>query len=181
MQLRFLSADDEDLARPSAALPPDTEPGSSYTGPARVIVPTVRTAAAAGEALKIRVIGLSPTPVERVELHWRCMGRGPWVVLAVKSLGRGVYGVTLPPAQEDFEYYVRAVIATGKDLLWPAAAPAIPQTVVVWWRLFPFRDGWQRLQYEGCRVRGAIRGRWMVCSAQARKLVNTEIGTRRIA
>ena len=42
-------------------------------------------------------------------------------------VGRAVWSATLPAAQEDFEYYLTA----GGNLVWPATAPGLNQTVVV--------------------------------------------------
>ena len=46
-------------------------------------------------------------------------------------VARAVYRAQLPPAMEDFEYNVVAEPASGRQLVWPAAAPEINHTVVV--------------------------------------------------
>lgn len=43
---------------------------------------------------------------------------------------RAVYEAKLPLAQDDFEYYVSAETAGGNQLIWPATAPQLNQTVV---------------------------------------------------
>ena len=96
-----------------------------------MIVPTVRTEAAAGEALKIKVIVLDNKPAKSAALYWRPLGKGPFQRIEVKHLARAVYQATLPPATEDFEYYIQAQTEDGKDLAWPATAPRLNQTVVV--------------------------------------------------
>jgi hypothetical protein len=60
------------------------------------------------------------------------MGKGSFAGLPMQNIGRSVYSASLPPAQEDIEYYVVAVAETGGKLVWPATAPEIYQTVIVW-------------------------------------------------
>jgi hypothetical protein len=128
----FLTAHDLELAAATGQpLPPSAELSSSYAGPARVIVPTVRTELDAGESLNIKVIVLDNQPAKAVVLYWRPMGKGPFQRIEVKHLARAVYQATLPPATEDFEYYIEAQRTDGKDLVWPATAPRLNQTVVV--------------------------------------------------
>ncbi|MCX6998127.1 MAG: hypothetical protein NTV49_13850 [Kiritimatiellaeota bacterium] len=67
----------------------------------------------------------------RLTVHLRPLGRGDWQAVPAKHLGRAVYEVALPPAQEDFEYHVTAETNSGAPLVWPATAPRINQTVVV--------------------------------------------------
>ncbi|MBL7133288.1 MAG: hypothetical protein ISS78_04265 [Phycisphaerae bacterium] len=112
-------------------LPPEAAPGRVYTGPAQLILPTVRSVVVRAEPLKIKIIALDRQEVKSVTLHLRPLGRGKWRDIPAKHLGRAVYAVSLPPAQADFEYHVTAKSATGATLVWPATAPRINQTVVV--------------------------------------------------
>jgi len=112
-------------------LPPEAAPGQDYTGPAQLILPTVRSLAVRGEALKLKIIALDREEAKSVTVHLRPLGQGDWRDIPAKHLGRAVYEVALPPAQEDFEYHVTAESATGVSLLWPPTAPRINQTVVV--------------------------------------------------
>ena len=128
----FLTAHDVALAAAlGQPLPQSTQLSSSYAGPARLIVPTVRTEVVAGESLKLRLIVLDNRPAKSVTLYWRPMGKGQFQPVEVKHLGRAVYQAALPPATEDFEYYIQAQTVQGKTLVWPAEAPKISQTVVV--------------------------------------------------
>jgi hypothetical protein len=128
----FLTAHDIALAAAAGQpLPQSTQLSSSYAGPARLIVPTVRTEAAAGESLTLKVIVLDNRLAKSVTLYWRPMGKGPFQRAEVNHLGRAVYQAALPPATEDFEYYIQAQTVDGKTLVWPATAPKINQTVVV--------------------------------------------------
>jgi hypothetical protein len=102
-----------------------------YTGPARIIAPTVRTAVARGEPLNLKVIILDSAPPRAAEVRCRPLGRGKYVAVTLRHVARGVYSVTLPGAPDDFEYYVRVMTASGKELLYPATAPEMNQTVVV--------------------------------------------------
>lgn len=132
MESRFLEAHDaaliQALGRP---LPAEAHPSPRFEGPARLIVPTVRTAVRAGEALALRIIVLDNDAPRRVRLLHRPLGRGKWRECPVHAVGRGLHSATLPAATEDFEYQVTARTAGGADLAWPATAPQRNQTVVV--------------------------------------------------
>jgi hypothetical protein len=112
-------------------LPQECAPSREYAGPARLIVPTVRTSVAKGEALELRIIALDREPVKAVTVRVRPMGGGNWQEIAAGHVARGAYEAALPVATDDFEYHLVAETAEGKTLRWPAAAPAVSQTVVV--------------------------------------------------
>ena len=113
-------------------LPADLQLPEHYAGRPRLIVPTVRTSAKQGEALKLHIIVLDKMPPALAELYWRPMGHGEWRTLPLQHVGQAVYEVTLPPAgDESLEYYIGAKTAEGKTLRWPATAPELNQTVVV--------------------------------------------------
>jgi len=135
-------------------LPGDAEPSDSYTGPARLIVPTVRTSLAAGEDLRLRVIfvgrlGAASAPSAAVRrgfasgshegragtlaLHWRPLGQGEFSAIPLEPVARSVYTGTIPAGQiggNDFEYYAEASVG-GDAVRFPVTAPAMNQTVVV--------------------------------------------------
>ncbi|NOX54798.1 MAG: hypothetical protein GXP27_10235 [Planctomycetes bacterium] len=82
---------------------------TKYAGPARIIVPTVRTLAEPGERLTVRVIVLSDQPPTEVTLHARPLGRGRYRPIAARHIARGVYRAQLPAAERlGVEYYVTA-------------------------------------------------------------------------
>jgi hypothetical protein len=112
-------------------LPLDAELSRSYTGSARLIVPTVRTQAAPGERMAMKVIALASQPMTDLVLLWRPLGRGEFRSLADTPLGRAVHIFTMPPAEADFEYYLEARTADGQNMAWPPGAPRLNQTVVV--------------------------------------------------
>lgn len=98
-----------------------------YQGAPRLIVPCVRSVLNQGEALALRILALDQQPVDGVTVHLRPLGKGAWLTIPAKHLARAVFEAKLPAAQADFEYY----ITTGKNLIWPATAPQLNQTVVV--------------------------------------------------
>lgn len=114
-------------------LPPDAQLGSTYTGPPRLIVPTVRTSYLPGEPLRLKVIVLAAEPPSRPRLYWRPLGRGRFQAQPLQHLARGVYQAQFPPAAtvgEDIEYYLEVRTGDGQPLRFPATAPALNQTVV---------------------------------------------------
>jgi hypothetical protein len=113
-----------------AELPPSVELDAAYAGPARIVVPTVRTGVETGESLSLKVIILSPDPVIEAELHWRNMGKGEYKIVPLEKVARSVYRVSRTAATADFEYFIR--VRTGdKTVFFPVTAPSLNQTVVV--------------------------------------------------
>jgi hypothetical protein len=112
------------------ALPPEAELPRTYEGPGRIIVPSVRTAIAAGEDLSLKVIILSAAPVEEAALLWREMGKGKFQSVSLTRVARSVCRIVLPAPKTDIEYYIRAK-SGGSELIYPATAPSRPQTVVL--------------------------------------------------
>jgi hypothetical protein len=110
-------------------LPAYADLPSGYEGPARVFLPTVRTSAEEGEGLALKAIVLASGEASGVVLRWRPLGEGAFAEIAMEHAARGVYKAALPPLSRDIEYYVEARVE-DKALVFPAAAPAICQTVV---------------------------------------------------
>ncbi len=131
--LKFLTAHDDLLVDAlGAELPSEAQPSKAYSGPARLIVPTVRTQVGEGESMRVRVIVLDRALPKSVTLHRRPIGNRNFDKLNLRNIGRATFEVELPPAESSFEYYVTAVTEDGSNLIWPAAAPKLCQTVVVW-------------------------------------------------
>jgi hypothetical protein len=120
------------MAALSGPLPPDAIPSKQYQGEPRIIVPTVRTLLAAGEPLRLKVIVLDNQPARSAVVRWRPLGAGQFRAMPLKHVARAVYHVELPSPGADIEYHVEATTAGGRQLTWPAAAPKINQTVVLW-------------------------------------------------
>jgi len=131
--LKFLTAHDDLLIQAlGSALSQEAEVSKAYTGPARIIVPTVRTQVNKGESLELNVIVLDKALSKTVALQWRPLGNGNFSKLILRNIGRATYEVELPPAEGSFEYYITAETSDGRTLTWPATAPRLSQTVVVW-------------------------------------------------
>lgn len=131
--LKFLPAHDELLAQAlGSALPEEAEPSKSYQGVARIIVPTVRTQVDKGESLRLKVIVLDKTLPRTVAICWRPLGNGNFEKLNLRNIGRATYEAQFPATEGSFEYYIEAETADGSNLIWPATAPRICQTVVAW-------------------------------------------------
>jgi len=113
-------------------LPPACTPSTRYVGPPRLIVPTVRSIVDSGESLGLKILVLDEQPVKSLAVQIRPLGGGPWQAVHVRHLARAVYSATFPSAKADFEYYVVGLTASGEKLVWPATAPDLNQTVVVW-------------------------------------------------
>ncbi|HOD81663.1 MAG: Di-glucose binding within endoplasmic reticulum [Planctomycetes bacterium ADurb.Bin126] len=116
------------LGRP---LGDDAKPPKAYQGRPRLIVPTVRSVVARGEALRLKVIALDNQPVRQLSVFWRPLGKGEFSRIQTEHVARAVYRAALPPAGEDFEYYIEAATAAGGKLVWPTTAPGLTQSVVV--------------------------------------------------
>lgn len=117
------------------ALPADTKAWKDYRGPARIIVPTVRSNLIAGEDLKLKVIILSKTAVRDATLYWQPMGSSEKLSkIALTHVARGVYSVTIAADKiknYDLEYYIKASLADERRIYFPANAPQLNQTVIV--------------------------------------------------
>ena len=81
--------------------------------------------------MQLKIVALDAKPVKSVTVHVRPLGGGEWTVLPARHLARSIYEATLPAADADFEYHLVAVTAAGAELVWPATAPAMNQTVVI--------------------------------------------------
>lgn len=113
------------------ALPLDARLGRTYRGPARLVVPTDRTALEAGEPLRLEAIVLGAAPARAVRLAWRAMGAESWATTPFTHAGRGVWRVSLPFPGDDLEYAVEATSGAGATLQVPAGGRDAPRTVVI--------------------------------------------------
>lgn len=116
------------LGRP---LGDDAKPHRAYQARPRLIVPTVRSMVARGEALRLMVIAMENQPVRRLAVLWRPLGKGEFSRIEAEHAARATYRAALPPAGDDFEYYFEGETAAGGKLVWPATAPQLNQTVVI--------------------------------------------------
>jgi hypothetical protein len=120
-------------------LPPECRLSETYAGPARIVVPTVRTHAEPGESLALKVAILTPgagkddAGAPSGALFWRVMGAGDFAKIPLKHVARRIYTVQVPAAPAEaaaIEYYIESE-SGGAALRWPASAPARCQTVVI--------------------------------------------------
>ncbi len=120
-------------------LPVSAMLSKAYDGPPRVIVPAARTAVYEGETLSLRVIVLDSKAPREANLYWRVMGKGEFTPVPLVHVARGVYTVQFPPQAADcncIEYYLKVRPDRGGAVFYPATAPRLNHTVVV----FPKTD-----------------------------------------
>lgn len=113
------------LGRP---IPPSANPSAAYHGAPRIRVLGTETQIYRGQPLALNVIALGTGDAPPI-LKYRRLGRGPWQDAPVIHNARRVYSATIPPQDDDFEYY----LASG-DIRFPVTAGLprpIYQTVVV--------------------------------------------------
>jgi hypothetical protein len=111
-------------------LPAYAELPGEYAGPARVMVPTVRTVVNAGESLAFKAMVVAAETPAGVTLFWRPLGVGKYAAVEMPKTGRSTYRVSLPAVEADIEYYIEAR-TDGRAVRFPVTAPALNQTVVV--------------------------------------------------
>ena len=118
------------VALRGGGLPAGLGLSTAYDGPARIVVPAVRTSLEAGEALSLRALVLSKEPPSSVELAWRPLGRGSFRRLPFRHQARGVFTAVLPAPAGAIEYYIESR-AGAETAVFPATAPALCQSVIV--------------------------------------------------
>jgi len=129
-QLHLPGKELEDLL--GEPLPTDAMPSSQYTGKPRLIVPTVRTSLNEGETFSLKILLLGFVPTELI-FYWKPLGGEKYRKAGFVHLDRGVYRTSLPLSiTEDFEYYVEAKTEDNESLRFPATAPDLNQTVVLY-------------------------------------------------
>lgn len=113
-----------------AELPAEAQLSKTFDGPARMIVPTVRTSIQVGEHSKLKVIILAQNPPQEAFFYWRELGQGNFKAVPLRKLARSVYTVDVPAMMTDIEYYLKARVGE-QDLVFPSTAPELNQTIVV--------------------------------------------------
>jgi hypothetical protein len=114
-------------------LPAEAAVSTAYRGTPRIFVSARRTQADAGEPQEIRAFVLSGAKCSGVNLYWRPLGEGSFKKLPATHRARQAYRVGLPAqSRGTVEYYLEAALDDGKKARWPATAPSINQTVIVW-------------------------------------------------
>ncbi len=132
LRMRRLTRHDSTLVKIlGESLPEAAYPWKEYRGIPRLVVMNGRTALIRGEMQSLDIIAIDQNPVKSVVVKIRPLGKGHWKVIRAENLARDVWKATLPSASDDFEYQVIAKTSTGSELVWPATAPKLNQTVVV--------------------------------------------------
>jgi hypothetical protein len=110
-----------------SALPPESYPSKKYTGKTAVKVITRQTQIRKGDslALKVLIMGEHTNPA----LRWRPIGNGSFQSIPLIHVARGVYQVTIPETEHDFEYAIQVVGGTD-TIFYPASAPGVNQVVI---------------------------------------------------
>ncbi len=117
----------------SEPLPPEAAVSTAYRGGPRIFVSPRRSLANIGEQLEIRAFVLSGVKCSGVHLYWRPLGSGSFKKLAATHRNRQAYRVALPARSPGtLEYYLQAALEDGQIVRWPANAPCVNQTVIVW-------------------------------------------------
>ena len=134
IQPRLLGKPGEELAKIlGEPLPSDAQLPKTYSGPPRIVVPTLRSSLSPGEPLRIKVLVLSISPPAAAEIYWRELGRGQFAAVPLQHVARGVYTAKVPADQvpnASLEYFVKVTPSEGKAVMYPATAPSLNQTVV---------------------------------------------------
>lgn len=110
-------------------LPQHGAPPTWYSGPPRVFVPTVRTAVAPNEDLRLTVLALAEGDVRDAALWWRRMGQGAWHRVPLRHRARGVYDVAVDVPADGLEYRVGFTDGHGRRASWPQGGAV--QTVIL--------------------------------------------------
>jgi hypothetical protein len=131
---RIVASQDAAIARIlGEPLPPEAAVRTAYRGAPRIFVSARRTQANVGQPQEIRAFVLSGAKCSGVNLHWRSLGAGSFKKLAATHHSRQAYRVALPARSAGtLEYYLEAALADGQMIRWPATAPSVNQTMIVW-------------------------------------------------
>ena len=120
-------------SRGMLSLPEEAAINTTYRGAPRIFVSSKCTQMRVNEPQEIRAFVLSGPKCTEVNLYWRPMGEGEFKKVPAAHRNRQAYRVTLSAQPEGaVEYRLEAVLEDGQKVLWPATAPAMNQTAVVW-------------------------------------------------
>lgn len=124
---------DANFLKAGGTLPEDKDPSMEYSGDKFITCMPLRTQAEQEEpfVIKALIMGKVDNPV----LHYRTLGKKTFNKVSLKHEHRAVYTGTIPPQENDFEWYVTAGTSLG-DVIFPATAGAdhsekMFQTVIV--------------------------------------------------
>jgi len=132
---RLLDRYDEELSEILGEPLPESKVWSDYRGEPRLIIPTRRSLLEPGEDYRVRAMVLSSEDVAPPVLYWKPLDKKRYSSIRFEHIDRGVYHATIPYDKikgNNFEYYVQVKIPNSEDLKFPATAPDLNQSVVVW-------------------------------------------------
>jgi hypothetical protein len=109
-------------------IPASANPSMEYDGKPLIMVDALRTSLYENESLRLKARVMGKPRI--ITLLYRPLGKGKYQSKQFHNIGRGVFSVTLPPQQSDFEYYIEAEVLTG-NIVYPATAPNLNQTIIV--------------------------------------------------
>jgi len=121
-------------------LPPEASPDKTPVYCDRIIVPEQRTTLDKGEDFELPVI-LTAQPTEgatsakTATFYYRLTGsKKAFKSVPLQHIARSVYKAHIPAAQikGDFEYYIEYSPRTGVTMHYPATAPEINSTIVIY-------------------------------------------------
>jgi hypothetical protein len=131
---KLLEKHDQFLAAALGEVLPDTAvPSKSYAGPARIVVPTLRTSAGPGEDVRLRVLLIANTPPGGAVVCWRCVGETEYRRIPLRHISRWANEAVLPPLNAKApiaEYHIEATL-DGRAERWPASDSGRDQTMVL--------------------------------------------------
>ena len=124
---------DKNFVEAGGTLPADKEPSQKYTGGKYITCMPLLTQTKPDEPLKIKALIMGK--VSNPNLYYRTLGDNSFTSITMTHDARGVYRVTIPGQQKDFEWYITANTSLG-NVVFPATAGAesaerMYQTVVV--------------------------------------------------
>jgi len=131
---RIVSTHDAAIAKIlGQPLPVEAAVRTGYRGAPRIFVSGKCSQMHAGQQQEIRAFVLSGAKPIGLNLYCRSLGEGTFTKVAATHRSRHAYRVALPArSQGAVEYYLEAVLNDGQKVLWPARAPSVNQTAVVW-------------------------------------------------
>jgi hypothetical protein len=131
---RIVSAHDAAIEKLlGTPLPAEAAISTAYRGEPRIFVSAPCTQLLAAMNIEIRAFVLSDSKCDSVTLYCRTLGEGAFKPVPAVHRARQAYRVDLPVhSLGTLEYFLEAELDGGRKVRWPATAPALNQTVVVW-------------------------------------------------
>jgi hypothetical protein len=116
-----------------APLPAEAYPDKTPVYTSRIVAPELRTSINKGEDFNLPAIITEASPVKAI-LKYRVLGGKNYQSVDLQKTERSLYQATIPADRltGDFEYYIEVKKADGETMRFPATAPELNQTVVIY-------------------------------------------------